>query len=234
MILYNNTLNTTTGTIRVFWNGLYSLVNYCNMAITYARNVKGYATQAGLEAKVAEAYFIRAYANFNILEQFGNVVLFKTSAAAGGVELKSKRNDERGFYDSIIADLKFACVNQPYHQSLRGGLTKNAAYGLLAKVYLQRTRRGEKEQYAKLALETAEELINNAATFKCALYQSDASKSGFAKLWDGANNKNNTESLFFQAVDAMAGLNPEDYNRGRTRQYYLPDLGDRGTHWGYP
>lgn len=232
LLLYNNTLNTTTGTVRVIWNGLYSLVNYCNTAINYSKNVKGYASQAELDAKIAEAYFIRAYANFNLVEQFGNVTLSKTSAAEGSVELSPVRNTEAEFYDSIISDLKFACEHLPYTQSLRGRVSKKAAYGLLAKVYLQRTRLGEKETYARLALETAEQLINNAATFRCALYLSDASRSGFSKLWDGANNKTNTESLFLQAIDPTSGLNPEQYNRGRTRQYYLPELGGRGAEWG--
>lgn len=232
LILYNNTLNTTTGTVRVLWNGLYSLVNYCNTAITYSKEVQGYASQDEINSKVAEAYFIRAYANFNIVEQFGNVTLLKNSAAAGGVELSPVRNNEKEFYDSIIADLKFACQYLPYEQTLRGRVTRKAAYGLLAKVYLQRTRLGEKEQYAQLALQTAEELINNAATYKCGLYISDASRSGFAKLWDGNNNKTNTEFLFLQAVDSKSGLNPEGYNRGRTRQYFLPDLGGRGADWG--
>jgi hypothetical protein len=232
LALYNNTLNTTTGGIRVLWNGLYSLVNYCNTAIIFSKNVKGYATPEELNAKVAEAYFIRAYANFNIVEQFGNATLSTQSAADGGVNLAPKRNTEKEFYDAIIADLKFACQNLPYTQALRGRVTKKAAYALLSKVYLQRTRLGEKEEYAKLALETAEQIINNTGTFKCALYLSDANRSGFSKLWDGANNKNNTESLFLQAIDATSGLNPEQYNRGRTRQYYLPDLGGRGAEWG--
>jgi hypothetical protein len=124
--------------------------------------------------------------------------------------LAPKRNTEKEFYDAIIADLKFACQNLPYTQALRGRVTKKAAYALLSKVYLQRTRLGEKEEYAKLALETAEQIINNTGTFKCALYLSDANRSGFSKLWDGANNKNNTESLFLQAIDATSGLNPSN------------------------
>src|SRR5690606_31500723 len=78
---------------------------------------------------------------------------------------------------------------------------------------------------------TAEHLINNAATFKCALYTSDATTSGYTKLWSAANNKNNSEFLFLQAVDPKSGLNPEQYNRGRTRQYFLPDLSGRGAEW---
>ncbi|MEI6949044.1 RagB/SusD family nutrient uptake outer membrane protein [Paraflavisolibacter sp. H34] len=230
--IYDNTLNTTTGTLTVMWNAFYSIINYCNTAINYAKDVKGYNSQQEVNAKVAEAYFIRAYANFNLVEQFGGVVLLSKSAAEGGIESAPKRSTEKEFYDAIIADLKFACDNLPYEQALRGRVTKKAAYGLLSKVYLQRTRLGEKEQYAQLALAAAEELINNPVKYKCALYASDAAKSGFTKLWEGANNKNNSEFLFIQAIDATAGLNPEGYNRGRTRQYYLPDLGGRGAEWG--
>lgn len=229
--LYDNSLNTTTGTVRVFWNGMYAIVNYCNTAVESAKTVKGYNTPAEVNVKVAEAHFIRAYANFNIVEQFGGVTLETKSPVVNGANTTPKRNTEREFYDLIIADLKFACEHLPVEQSLRGRATKKAAYALLAKVYLQRTRLGEKEQYAQLALETAEELINNQGKYKCALYLSDAQKSGFTKLWEGANNKNNTESLFLQAVD-ITGQNPEGYNRGRTRQYYLPDLGGRGAEWG--
>lgn len=231
--VYDNTLNTNTGTLSVMWNAFYALVNYCNTAIIYAKEVKGYATQQELDAKIAEAYFMRAYANFNLVEQFGGVVLLTKSAAQGEIENAPKRSTEKEFYDAIIADLKFACANLPFDQTPRGRVAKKAAYALLAKVYLQRTRLGDKAEYARLARETAEELINNPAKYKCALYQNDASRSGFSKMWDGANNKTNTEALFIQAIDgSTAFLNPEGANRGRTRQYFLPDLGGRGTEWG--
>jgi len=230
--VYDNTLNTTTGTLTVLWNTFYSLVNYCNTAIIYSKGVNGYANQAEIDAKVAEAHFIRAYANFNLVEQFGNVVLLTKSAAQGGIENAPKRTDEKVFYDSIFADLKFAAANLPYQQTLRGRVTRKAAVALLAKAYLQRTRLGDKQQYAALALQTAEELINNAALYKCNLYTSDNAKSGFTKLWEGANNKNNTEFLFVQAIDGTTFVNPETFNRGRTRQYYLPELGGRGAEWG--
>nr|WP_199074931.1 RagB/SusD family nutrient uptake outer membrane protein [Pedobacter sp. ASV19] len=230
--LYDVNLNTSTATVKVIWNGFYAIVGYCNTAIHFASEVKGYSSTEEVNAKVAEAYFIRAYANYNLVEQFGGVVLQTKSAAVSGVDATPKRSTEREFYDLIFSDLKFACEHLPIEQTLKGRATKKAAYALLAKAYLQRTRLGEKQQYAKLALETAEELINNQAKYKCALYLSDAQKSGFAKLWDGANNKNNPEFLFVQAVDVLGGLNPEGYNRGRTRQYYLPDLGGRGAEWG--
>lgn len=232
LAIYDNTLTTNSGTAKVVWNGLYTIVNFCNTAIYYSKDVKGYSSQAELDAKLAEAYFMRAYANFNLVEQFGNVLLKTSSAAVDAIDYNPKRNTEEEFYEQIFADLKIACQNLPISQTLRGRVTKKAAYALLAKAYLQRTRLGDKETYAKLALETAEELINNASNYNCALYTSDETTSGYTKLWSGSNNKSNTESLFLQAIDESTGLNPEGWNRGRTRQYFLPDLGGVGADWG--
>ncbi|WP_114782927.1 RagB/SusD family nutrient uptake outer membrane protein [Botryobacter ruber] len=230
--LYDNRLTTTDGNLRVIWGTAYSTINLCNTAIHYAKEVEGYDTQEALNAKLAEAYFLRAFSNFMLVENFGGVVLRKTSAIVDGVDNSPKRSSEKEFYDLIISDLKFATEHLPIRQDLRGRASKKAAYALLAKAYLQRTRLGEVQEYAKLALETAEELINNQAKYETALYLSDNTKSGYSKLWDGQNNKNNSEFLFLQANDHIQGLNPEWWNRGRTRQYYLPDLGGRGAEWG--
>ncbi|QKJ30707.1 RagB/SusD family nutrient uptake outer membrane protein [Mucilaginibacter mali] len=228
---YDATLTPAYGTLKTCWGGWYSCINLCNTAIMYAPTVKGYASQAEVNAKVAEAYFMRAWANFNLVEQFGGVVLRTESTAVGGVDLVPVRSTETQFYDQIISDLQFACTNLPITQTLRGRIQRKAAYAMLAKVYLQRTRIGDKAKYAKLALDAAEELINNPTKYNCALYQSDATKSGFAKLFDNANNKNNTEFLWVQAID-VTGLNPDFFNRGRTHQYYLPDLAGKGVDWG--
>ena len=229
---YDNQLNPDNGNIRVIWGSAYSTINLCNTAIYYADGVQGYKSEDELNAKLAEAYFLRAFSNFTLVEQFGGVVLRKRSAINEEVVNAPVRSSEEDFYDLIIEDLKFAVQHLPVEQDLRGRVAKKGAYGLLAKVYLQRTRLGEKEKYAKLALESAEELINNATAYKTALHLSDESRSGFSKLWAGENNKNNPEFLFTQAIDQVGGLNPEWWNRGRTRQYYLPDLNARGAEWG--
>lgn len=229
---YASQLNPDDGNLKVIWGTAYSTINLCNTAIYYAKDVKGYTSANELNAKLAEAYFLRAFSNFILVEQFGGVVLRTKSAVIEGVDNAPVRSSEEEFYDLIIEDLKFACTNLPTQQTLQGRVAKKAAYGLLAKVYLQRTRLGEVSKYAQLALETAEELINNPSKYNTALYVSDNTKSGFSKLWSGQNNKNNTEFLFTQGIDHVGGLNPEAWNRGRTRQYYLPDLVTRGAEWG--
>lgn len=230
--LYNSNLNTQLGTLQTIWQGFYSTINYCNTAIHYAKTVQGY-TDAELNAKVAEAYFLRGWSNWHLVEQFGGVVLRKEPSTVTGPDNNPVRSSEEEFYDLIISDLQFACQHLPtLPGGERGRLTKKAAYAMLAKACLQRTRLGEKEKYAKMALDAAEELIKNPGKYGIALYTSDANRSGFSRLWDGKNNKNNTEFLFLEAVDHLDGKNPDGWNRGRTRQYYVMDCRTIGAPWG--
>lgn len=231
---YGSDMSTEMGTLRVFWQGFYATVNYCNMAIHYADKVEGYTAEER-DAKVAEAYFLRGWSNLNLVEQFGGVVLRTEPTTLTGPDNFPKRSSEVDFYDLIISDLKFACEHLPYDQGAeRGRVSKKAAYGMLAKAYLQRTRLGESDasDYARLALEAAEELINNQGEYDIALNLSTDTQSGYSKLWDGENNKTNKEFLFIEAVDHETFLNPDGDNRGRTRQYYLMDLKTVGAEWG--
>ena len=231
--LYNSSMNTNLGTLRTIWQGFYSTVNYCNTAIHYAKTVEGYANEAELNAKVAEAYFLRAWSNWHLVEQFGGVVLRKEPSTVTGPDNNPVRSSEIDFYESIISDLQFACTHLPMSQGAeRGRATKKAAYAILAKVCLQRTRLGDAQTYAKMALDAAKELIDNEAKYGIGLYTSDETQSGYGKLWAGVNNKNNSEFLFLEAVDAMDGKNPEGWNRGRTRQYYVMDTRTVGQPWG--
>ena len=232
--LYNSNMNTELGTLKTIWQGFYATVNYCNTAIYYADLVEDY-DEDEKNAKVAEAYFLRAWSYWHIVEQFGGVVLNTEPSSVVGVDNSPVRSTEAEFYDLIISDLEFACEYLPVDQGEdRGRVSKKAAYGMLAKAYLQRTRLEEDNatEYAKLALETAQELIDNQTEYGCALYTSDDSISGYSKLWDGENNKGNTEFLFLEAVDHENFLNPDGSNRGRTRQYFLMDLKTVGAEWG--
>lgn len=217
----------------MFWQGFYAAVNYANLAIHYADQVIGYDEDAK-NAKVAEAYFIRGWSYLQIVEQYGNVVL-RTLPSTIEPELENfpKRSTEEEFYELIISDLEFAAEHLPINQGAeRGRATKKAALGMLAKAYLQRTRLGDEANYAAKSLAVAKDLIDNRAAYGCDLWTSTETESGYAQLFDGKNNKENKEFLFFEAVDQENGNNPEGYNRGRTRQYYLADLKTVGAEWG--
>ena len=233
--LYNSGMNTELGTLRTIWNGFYTTINYCNTAIHFAETVEGYASQAELEARLAEVYFLRGWSYWHLVEQFGGVVLRTESSAVAGTDNNPVRSTEVEFYDQIISDLQYAVAHAPVSQGTdRGRVSKKAALGMLAKVYLQRTRLNEPNasEWARLALATAKELIDNAAAYNCGLWTSTADESGYKQLWSGENNKGNKEFLFYEAIDEASNFNPEGQNRGRTRQFYEMDLKTVGGAWG--
>ena len=233
---YTENLSTSTGVVRVVWNALYATVAYCNTAIYY----QGENPTEERLAKVAEAYFLRGFCNWHIVENWGNVVLNTSSIAESGSRETAQRSPEEDFYNLIISDLKFAAEHLPATQPDRGRVTKYAALAMLSKVYLQRTRlypegSAERKQFAELAFETAQQVIADKQ-----LYQSDDTQSGSTKYWLPENNKSNQENLFIEAVDHTQGHNPEWWNRGRTRQYYqmaissaAQDFGISSDGWRY-
>ena len=226
---YTEDLTTQTGVVRVIWNALYATVAYCNTAIYYQRE---FATE-DVSAKVAEAYFLRGFANWHIVEQWGGVVLNTTSIAESGASTEmANRSTEEDFYNQIISDLKIAARDLPEEQAERGRATKYAAYAMLAKAYLQRTRlyadgSAEKKAYADSAFQAAKVVIDAKQ-----LYASDADMSGSTKYWLPDNNKNNQENLFVEAVDHVSGKNPEGWNRGRTAQYYEMPISSGAQNFG--
>lgn len=230
---YGSDLTTTQAQNKVFWQGFYATINYANLAIHYADQVTDY-TEEVKSAKVAEAHFLRGWAYLQIVEQYGGVVLRTLpSTIEPETENFPVRSSEEDIYEVILNDLEFAAENLPIDQGAeRGRATKKAALGMLAKAYLQRTRLGDEATYAEKAFVVAKELIDNQAAYGCALWTSTDTQSGYAQLFDGKNNKNNKESLFFEAIDQETGINPEGYNRGRTRQYYEMDLKNVGAEWG--
>lgn len=230
---YGSELTTEQAQNKVVWNGFYATINYANLAIYYADQVETY-TPEQRDAKVAEAHFLRGWSFLQIVEQYGGVVL-RTLPSTIDPELENfpTRSTEKEFYDVILSDLEFAAEHLPVNQgSEKGRATKKAALGMLAKAYLQRTRLGDETTYATKALTTAKELIDNQDAYECGLWTSTATKSGYAQLWDGPNNKDNKEFLFLESIDHEGGLNPGWSGRGRTRQYYLMDLKTVGKEWG--
>lgn len=235
---YNTNLTTSTGVVRVVWNALYCIVGYCNTAIYFQDKGKDF-TKEEIAPSAAEARFMRGFANFHIVEQWGNVILnTKSMAQPGGVNTElAYRSPESDFYDLIINDLKIAVRDLPVAQADRGRATQKAALAMLSKAYLQRTRLYEEgseeyKAYADSAFQTAKELIDNAGNYQCGLYSSTASRSGNSLVWDDENNKDNKEFLFIQAIDHESGNNPEGWNRGRTSQYYMMKIGAEAQNFG--
>ncbi len=223
LVNYNTNLTTNTGVLKTLWNALYGIVGYCNTAL-YFQNQGNFRPEE-VAAKAAEARFLRAFAYFHIVEQWGGVVCDTISFAQSGVAAEyAHRSDEETFYNLIISDLNIAVRDLPV-VSDRGRASKKAAIAMLAKAYLQRTRlyaegSAECKANADSSFKYATMLCDNAAQYNCGLYASTNKQSGSARVWDDDNNKDNMEFIFIQSIDHVNGYNPEWWNRGRTSQYY--------------
>jgi starch-binding outer membrane protein, SusD/RagB family len=153
--------------------GLYSSINVLNGVLE-----KG--PGAGLDAAtlkmyLGQAYFLRAYIYFYLVQTFGNIPLNTTfitvpsqSAAPAAV------ND---IYAQIVADCNAAITNLPNTPTapfLGKAATAGAAKWLLAKVYLTRGWLNNSNADFQLAYTTAKDLIDNRATYGLDLWQNYA------------------------------------------------------------
>ena len=212
-------INSATNSINVFWTYPFSYINTCNGIIEFG-------TEAGLSKElIAEAYFLRAYYYFKMVQMFGGIPL-----DLGSGELKfnttpttlSKRNTEAEVYTTMIADMKYATENLPITPRLPGCAFRASAVHYLAKIYLTNGN-------DQLALTEAEKLLNpddpyTKNSYEVALLQT------YSEVIRPANERNNeimftcehTETYAYNETAAGFGsgaLNKDD----RSLSYFVPN-----------
>jgi starch-binding outer membrane protein, SusD/RagB family len=118
------------------WSGCYQMINRANLVVDKAPNVTD--NPAHRDRLVGEAKFLRAWAYFELVSQWGEVPLYtETVTSATGFKDKSPVAD---IYAFIITDLADAVQKLPdsYGSSDNGRATKGAANTLLGKVQMQK------------------------------------------------------------------------------------------------
>lgn len=90
----------------------------------------------GKEVMIAEARFLRAYYNFELVKWFGDIPIKPEGRFVIGDEKTIPRSPKADVYALIESDLKFAVANLNYTAPQVGRATKGAAEALLGKVYL--------------------------------------------------------------------------------------------------
>lgn len=212
-------INSATGSINVFWNYPFSYINTCNGIIEFG-------TEAGLSDElIAEAYFLRAYYYFKMVQMFGGVPL-----DLGTGELKfntnpttlSKRNTEEEVYTAIIADMKYAAEHLPINPRLPGCAFRASAIHYLAKVYLTH---GDDD----LALTEAEKLLNPTDPYAENAY-GVALLSTYSEVIRPTNERNSeilftcehTEEYDFNETAAGFGSGPVNKD-DRSLSYFVPN-----------
>ena len=134
---------TTNGNINRDWNYLTGMINKCNKIIYYVQNVSD-LSQSRRDEMLGEASALRALANFQAVQLWGEFPIITkviTNVTPENLDelypyIYPERNTVDEVYQIIIDDLNVAISNAPTSTSSNKGVaTKNAAKGLLAKVY---------------------------------------------------------------------------------------------------
>lgn len=134
-----NNANSSDIDVAGFWYDLYSGINRANMFLEYVDNTPGMSAALKAQYK-AEARFLRAFYYFNLVQCWGDVP-FKTTSTETVNGLGLPRTDKETIYDFIVKEMD-ECANDLKSSAelnfTTGRISKSAAWGILARVYLFR------------------------------------------------------------------------------------------------
>lgn len=135
-LLEQSTPSTSNSVMTDVWRSSYIMINRANTVIKQAPNVTN--NTALRDRAVGEAKFLRAWAYFELVSQWGQVPLY-TEPVSSPTDYKG-RTPEAEIYALIISDLTDAAAKLPvsYDNTNRGRATKGAANALLGRVQMQK------------------------------------------------------------------------------------------------
>lgn len=123
------------------YNAMYSAIEYSNVCIQKlsAMQVDGEADKKKLKMLLGESYAIRALSYFNVIRYWGDAP-YRTVPVVDEKSLFSSRISRDTIYDGCVADLQKAIDLLPWYSEGQvptpERFSKNAAYGILARVAL--------------------------------------------------------------------------------------------------
>lgn len=133
---YSQDLNSSeTAANQPIWDNYYGLVEPANILL---QNLPQYYNTSSptYNTRLGEAYFLRAYAYFELVKQFGGVPLKLEPSTS--VETYFTRNSEEEIYTQVISDFGEAYRLLPKQGESVGRINKYAAAHFLAKAHLFR------------------------------------------------------------------------------------------------
>jgi tetratricopeptide (TPR) repeat protein len=123
------------GSVSSAWTTNYRLIAAANVAIDRSNEISG-LTETAKSKGLGQAKFFRAFAYFNLVEQFGPVPLILNEVRSAQVDLK--RVEEVEVYAQILKDLDEALAAVDETPALYGTVSKDAVRHLKAQVLLTR------------------------------------------------------------------------------------------------
>ena len=128
-------LNSFNWAIGVYWSNQYSIVAAANTAIDNADKITG-LSDSEKTIGIGGSKFFRAWAYFNLVENYGGVPLVVNQVTTG--EINYTRASEEAVYTQIVQDLQDALVSVESNPDDYGRVSKDAVRHLLSKVLLTR------------------------------------------------------------------------------------------------
>lgn len=202
------TASSDNGVLAELWQNTYEVVSRANNVIG---NVPGMSNVANerKENFIAQAKFFRALSYFVLTNIYGEVplkLLPQSTPETINVPLSSVEQ----IYAQIEQDLKAAAPALDIAPAEKGRVTRGAAYGLLAKVYLYQGKYGD----VLTAIEQMEQVGD---------YDLEADYADLFKL----GNENSREVVY--AIQFLSGQNP---GLGNALNQYMAPLEEMGYYFG--
>lgn len=122
--------------IRDVWNWMFAGVQRANYILEF-QNKTDFPEKTQV---IAEARFLRAYYQFELVKWFGGIPMKGDARFKIGDEKTIPRSSVQEVYASIEADLIYASANLSPIASQKGRATKGAAQALLGKAYLYQNK----------------------------------------------------------------------------------------------
>ncbi|MHB8208616.1 RagB/SusD family nutrient uptake outer membrane protein [Mucilaginibacter sp.] len=196
---YNNAITIDNGENSVLWENAYQFIYDANACIEGVHNSTGIGATAK-KSLSAEAYFIRSFIYFNLVNVYGEVPLVTTTDYNAGRLIGQSSQGQ--VYTQIIVDLLTAQANLPQNSAVNTRANYYAATALLAKVYLYNG------QYSNADAE-AEKVINSGNYTLATDLNTVFLASSTETIWSFAPvvpNQNTWEGYHF--VQTSAGVTP--------------------------
>jgi len=196
-----------------YWQKWYTVISRANTAINFVKSFNGFTT-AGLQQRlIGEAEFLRAFAYFELVRNWGGVPLITQYIGSTTDQIVYPRSSVAAIYAQIQSDAAAAAAVLPvsYTGADLGRATQGAALTLLAKVNLYLQNYSATVNYCQqvIALNTYSLETNFANNWSLSNEYGEESifeigyQSGLAT--DGYNNEGSVSYEFFGFLGAGTG-----------------------------
>ncbi|MBB5438137.1 hypothetical protein HDC92_001812 [Pedobacter sp. AK017] len=221
-IAYQNLIIPENQTITGIWTGIYTRLYDANALLEGLNSANAIATPIKSQLQ-GEAYFIRAFCYYYLVNLYGDVPLILTANYKANSSSPKIPADK--IYTQILADLQMAAnlLGENYPKNERVRANKAATQALLARVYLYLGDWENAEKYSTL-------VINRSSTYKLLALDAIFLKSSQESIWQLMPNPNANSPASFLIIPGTAAPSQASLRSDFATQAF--ETGDqRKTAW---